>query len=54
MKVIIDCDEEELEINDVFLEKGFIQIAIRPRDGSSSRFATVSIEELTNAIKAFV
>lgn len=53
MKITIDCDEEELLLDDEHVNEDFLQIGIHRKDGDSS-FTTVSKKELANALKAFI
>ena len=53
MKITIDCDEEELLLDDEHVNDEYLQIGVCPKEGDS-RFTTVSKRELANALKAFL
>ena len=53
MKITIDCDEEEILIDDQFSESGYVQIGIHAKN-ADARFTTVDPGELIRALEAFI
>lgn len=53
MKITINCDDEELLLDDEYVNDEYLQIGICPKEGESL-FTTVSKKELANALKAFL
>ena len=54
MKVIIDCDGDELELTDEMTDNGYIQIGIYSKgERFESRYTTVHPKELIKALQAF-
>lgn len=54
MRIIIDCDEFEVEISDEVSAVGFVDVTTRFKEDGDGRSATVSPNELIKALQAFL